>query len=145
MFDTLLIVTLFLLVSLLVCLLTLRLSTNIKHLCLFFHPLPILTDILKSPPPPTPHRLLNLTKISHPLRLFWPPFFIGHLRVTWKRSQFDWNSWIEKYCYFFQNLAQIQNLITIDVGHSGTRKIFLSPNPKRTHFALMKFHNFCWP
>ena len=35
MFDTLLIVTLFLLASLLVCLLTLRLSINIKHLSLF--------------------------------------------------------------------------------------------------------------
>ena len=35
MFDTLLIITLFLLASLLVCLLTLRLSINVKHLCLF--------------------------------------------------------------------------------------------------------------
>ena len=47
MFDTLLINTLFLLASLLVCLLTLRLSINVKHLCLFFHSLPILTDFLK--------------------------------------------------------------------------------------------------
>ena len=45
--DALLIITLFLLTSVLACLLTLRLSINIKHLCLFFHSLPILTDILK--------------------------------------------------------------------------------------------------
>ena len=86
MFDTLLIITLFLQASLLACLLTLRSSINIKHLCLFFHSLPILTDFLKfqpppspfiyfdPPPPPPPPRLLNLTKISD------PPF-IRHLRV----------------------------------------------------------------
>ena len=51
MFDTRLIITLFLLASLLVCLLTLRLSINYKHLCLFFHSLPILTDFLKFRPP----------------------------------------------------------------------------------------------
>ena len=39
MFDTLLIITSFLLASLLVCLPTLRLSINNKHLCLFFHSL----------------------------------------------------------------------------------------------------------
>ena len=44
MFDTILIITSFLLASLFDCLLTLRLSINIKHLCLFFHSLPILTD-----------------------------------------------------------------------------------------------------
>ena len=54
MFDTLLIITLFLQVSLLVCLLTLRSSINIKHLCLFFHSLPILTDFFKIPTPPPP-------------------------------------------------------------------------------------------
>ena len=83
MFDTLLIITLFLQASLLACLLTLRSSINIKHLCLFFHSLPILTDFLKFQPPPSPFiyfdpppppRLLNLTKISD------PPF-IRHLRV----------------------------------------------------------------
>ena len=47
MLDTLLIIAMFLLASLHVCLLTLRLNINIKHLFLFFHPLPILTDILK--------------------------------------------------------------------------------------------------
>ena len=47
MFDTLLIITLFLIVSLLVCLLSLRLSINVKNICLFFHSLPILTDFLK--------------------------------------------------------------------------------------------------
>ena len=45
MFDTLLIITLFLLASLLVCLLTLRLSINIKYLFLFFHSLPVLTGV----------------------------------------------------------------------------------------------------
>ena len=75
MFDTLLIVTLVLLASLCVCLLTLRLTINIKHLR---HSLLILTDILKfrplSPPfalPPLPPLfwpscLLNLTKIPPP-------------------------------------------------------------------------------
>ena len=52
MFDNPLIITLFLLASLLVCFLTLRLSINIKHLCLFFHSSPILTDLLKFLPPP---------------------------------------------------------------------------------------------
>ena len=66
MFDTLLIITLFLRASLLVCLLTLRLRINIKRLCLFFHSLLILKD---HPPPPIyfdtlPPRLLILTKIS---------------------------------------------------------------------------------
>ena len=46
-FDILLIITLFLLASLRVCLLTLRLSINIKYLCLFFYLLPTLTDFLK--------------------------------------------------------------------------------------------------
>ena len=64
MFDTLLIITLFLLASLLVCLLTLRLSINIKHLCLLFHLLPILTDFFKFRTPPP--RLLNLSKIYDP-------------------------------------------------------------------------------
>ena len=54
MFDTLLITTLFLQASRLVCLLTLRSSINIKHYCLFFHPLPTLTDFLKFRPPPPP-------------------------------------------------------------------------------------------
>ena len=52
MFDSLLIITLFLLASLPVCLLTLRLSINTKHLCLFFHSLQILTDFLKFRLPP---------------------------------------------------------------------------------------------
>ena len=51
MFDALLIVALFLLALLLVCLLTLRLSINFKHLCYFLHSLPKLTDILKFRPP----------------------------------------------------------------------------------------------
>ena len=77
MFDTLLIITLFLLASLLVCLLILRLSINIKHLCLFFHSLPILTNFLKFRPPPftlTP-RLLNITKFSDLPVYFEPPVY----------------------------------------------------------------------
>ena len=72
MFDTLLIVTLFLLASLLVCLLTLRLSINIKHLCHLYHSLPMLTDFLKFRPP-TPPPLFILTPTPTP--------FMGHLRV----------------------------------------------------------------
>ena len=51
MFDTLLIITLFLIASLLVGLLTLRLSINIKHLSVF----PFVTNIngfFEIPPPP---------------------------------------------------------------------------------------------
>ena len=86
MLDTLLIITLFLIASLLVCLLTLRLSINIKNLCLFFHSLLILTDSLKFRTPPVtlttplPRRLLNLTKTSNPLFILSSPF-IRHLRV----------------------------------------------------------------
>ena len=67
MFDTLLITTLFLIASLLVCLLTLRLSINIKYLFLlsfitdineffttplptYFHPHPIYFDCPTNPP-----------------------------------------------------------------------------------------------
>ena len=64
-----LLLTLFLLASLLVRLLTLSLSINIKHLCLFFHSLPILTDFFKFWPSPPPS-------------YFDPPLpFIKHLRV----------------------------------------------------------------
>ena len=49
MFDNLLLSTLFLLASLLVCLLSLRLSISIKHLCFFSHSVPILTDFFKPP------------------------------------------------------------------------------------------------
>ena len=84
MFDTL-----FLLV--LVCLLTLRLSINIKHLCFFFYSLPMLIDFLKFRLPSVyfdlpPRRLLNLTKISNPPFYFDPPPFIRHLRVSFLRS-----------------------------------------------------------
>ena len=74
MFDTLLIIILFLLASLLVCLLTLRLSINITHLCLSFYSLPILTDILifRAPLPLPPPPLLNLTKISNPPFILTP-------------------------------------------------------------------------
>ena len=73
MLYTLLIITLFLLASLLVCLLILRLSINIKHLCIFWnsvsHPFPpvyfdfpLLIKInkdLRSPPPPPPPFILT--------------------------------------------------------------------------------------
>ena len=73
MLHTLLIITLFLLASLPVCLLTLRLSINVKHLCHFFHSLLILTDILKF----WLSCLLNLTKISN-----LTTTFIRHLKVS---------------------------------------------------------------
>ena len=74
---------LFLLVSLLVCLLTLSLSFSIKHLCLFFHLLPILTDILKIRPPvyfDSP----PLIKFNRDLRphVYFDNPFIRHLRVA---------------------------------------------------------------
>ena len=62
---------------------------NIKHLCLFFHSLPILLDFLKSPP-----RLLNLRKSSYPNVYFDPPF-IRHLRVyaLYRSSRWDLKLW----------------------------------------------------
>ena len=73
MFDTLLIITLFLLASLLVCLLTLRLSINIKHFPRFsfiadingfkIFEIPIPPPVYLNPPPSLPPLLLNLTKI----------------------------------------------------------------------------------
>ena len=75
MFDTLTIITLFLLASLLVCLLFLRLSVNIKHICLFFHSLLVLTDFLKFQPPfiltPLPPLTKFLKNLHTPLPL--PP------------------------------------------------------------------------
>ena len=88
MFDTLLIITLFLLALLLVCLLTLRLSINIKHLCHSFDSLLILTDILEIPTPPfiltTPFIKFNKdlqlpSPPPHPF-ILTPPF-IKHLRL----------------------------------------------------------------
>ena len=75
-FDTLLIITLFLLALLLVCLLTLRLNINIKHSGLFFS---FITDIneyfeISNPLPP----LIKINKDLQPLRLFWLPRFIRH-------------------------------------------------------------------
>ena len=70
MFDTPLIINLFLLASLSVCLLTLRMSINIKHLYLFFIHYRHQRIFLNSDPPP---RLLNLTKISDPPFVLTPP------------------------------------------------------------------------
>ena len=52
MFDTLLIITLFVLALLLVCLLTLRLSINVKHLCLFFSLISDINGFFEIPIPP---------------------------------------------------------------------------------------------
>ena len=77
MFDTLLIIILFLLASLLVCLLTLRLSINIKHSCPFFHSLAILMNFLKfqSPPPvylaPKSRKIYSFTAILQKLFLYF--------------------------------------------------------------------------
>ena len=76
MSDTLLSINLSLLPSLLVCLFTLRLIINIKHLSLFS----FITDIngfFEIPTPPVYFdppflRLLNLTKISNPPVYFDP-------------------------------------------------------------------------
>ena len=76
MFDTLLIITLFLLASLLVCLLTLRLSINIKYLCLFFLSLPILMDILKFRPVPSPP-FIKLNKDPPTLPFILNPRLLG--------------------------------------------------------------------
>ena len=86
MFDSLLIITLFLLASLLVRLLTLRLSINTKHLCLFFHSLQILTDFLKFRPPSPIYFDPPFIKFRRNLRTPSPPFtttplFIRHLRL----------------------------------------------------------------
>ena len=67
-FDTLLIITLFLLASLLVCLLSLKLSISIKHLCLFF---PFITHIneyikISNPLPP----FIKFNEDIQPFRLF---------------------------------------------------------------------------
>ena len=73
MFDTLLIITLFLLASLLVHLLTLRLSINTKHLCIFIHSLQILTDFLRCRPPPPSHLLKKSSTLSTPVYFDLPP------------------------------------------------------------------------
>ena len=81
MFDTLLIITLLLLAPILVCLLTLRLSINIKHMSLFS----FITDTKRCfeiptlPPFILTSRLLNLTKISNPPPpiYFDPPRLLG--------------------------------------------------------------------
>ena len=75
MFDTTLIITLFLLAPLRVCLLTLRFSINIKHLCLVPHSFPILTDFLKSHPL-NYFILRNLATI-----LPWPSFTCSELTI----------------------------------------------------------------
>ena len=64
MFDTLLIITSFLLASLLVCLLTLRLNINIKHFMSLFS---FTTDIIGY--------FDNLTKISNHPVYFEPPAY----------------------------------------------------------------------
>ena len=48
-----------------------------KHLCLFFHSLPILMDFFETPSP-----CLKLTKISNPPPPLPSSLFVRHLRVT---------------------------------------------------------------
>ena len=80
MFDTLLIINLFLLALTLVCLLTLRLKINIKHVCLFFHS-PFTTDIkvfFEIPTPPRPTFILippfiKFNKNLQPLPIYFDP------------------------------------------------------------------------
>ena len=86
MFDTLLIITLFLLASLLVRLLTLRLSINIKHLSLFSF-ITNVNGLLKIPTTP---RLLEKSSTPFP-RLFWAHvIFSCNLLFT---VELDWVSW----------------------------------------------------
>ena len=86
MFDTLLITTLFLLASLLVCLLSLRLSINIKHLYLFFHLFPLFEDFFQLPPfiltPPFIKVNKNLRAPAKFLKYVWSFYKIIHERVN---------------------------------------------------------------
>ena len=89
MFDTLLIITLFLLASLPVCLLTLRLSINIKHFVSLFSFITDINGLFEIPPPtPLPFILdppfIKFNKnLPTPSPVFFdPPPFIRHLRVT---------------------------------------------------------------
>ena len=104
-FDTLfLIITLFLLALLLVC------------LCLFFHSLPILTNILKFRPPTIYFDSLSFIKFNkdlQPLVYFYlvyfippsPPLFISHLRahsrqtLQWKQKE---NSTVDFFLVFWK-------------------------------------------
>ena len=79
MFDTPLIINLFLLASLSVCLLTLRMSINIKHLYLFFIHYRHQRIFLNSDPPP-PFVKFN-KNLRPPVCFDSPPPFIRHLRV----------------------------------------------------------------
>ena len=99
MFDILLIITFVLLASHLVCLLILKLSSNIKHLYIFFHSLPILKDFLKFHPPPHVYFDPWFTKFK---KNVWPPSappFFRHLRVhvlhinNFKKFHDSWRIW----------------------------------------------------
>ena len=92
MFDTLLIITLFLLGSLLVCLVTLRLSINIKHLSLFsfitdinrYFEIPASRGMFILNPP-----LIKFNKdLQSPINFYAPPHppIIRHLRVSTRLS-----------------------------------------------------------
>ena len=110
-FDTHLIITFVLLASLLVCLLILKLSINIKHLYIFFHSWPILKDFLKFHPPPPPVYFDPwFTKFK---KNVWPPSappFFRHLRVhvlhinNFKKFHDSWRIWrwsVESRMLFF--------------------------------------------
>ena len=86
MFDTLLIITLFLLASLPVCLLTLRLSINIKHFVSLFSFITDINGLFEIPTLPfilgPPFIEFNKNLPTPPPVFFDPPPFIRHLRVT---------------------------------------------------------------
>ena len=109
--------TLFLLASLLICLLNLSLGINIKRLCLFFHLLLILTDFLSfwppnpiyfdnSPPPPSPFIKFNKNLRSLP-SFYFDPTFIRHLRVI-ELKEFNW------LCKHIKNVSSSQPYISMN-------------------------------
>ena len=88
MFDALLIITLFLQASFLVCLLTLISSINIKHLCFLFSFITDINGFLEFPTPPfiltpvPPFIKFNKDlRLRPPVYFDPPPPFIRHLRV----------------------------------------------------------------
>ena len=94
--------TLFSLASLLLCLLTLSLSINIKHLCLFFHSLPILTDLLKFRPTPfiLSPQFIKFNKNLRPPLLFWPRVYLAPRSmiqcINYLRKK---ACWVLKHCF----------------------------------------------
>ena len=115
MVDTLLIKTLFLLTSLLVCLFTLRLSINIKVFCVFFHSLQMLTNFLPSSLPPQFILTLPFIKVNENLQAPYSPF-IRHLRLAGLTRNFpvsnesfiigSFHTHFDRHLLFTQNLSE---------------------------------------